>query len=168
MTTPRATVEKRIVARKMSLKRPIRLRMIPRMAAVAITRPNTCPARLTGDCGLGAAPGCLLKRSKLISIPERNISIMTPIVDIMFSVAFGDTILKRLLPRTIPVTISATAVGTLEILKRAITNGMIRAATITIKSESCSIMFRFLHPKIRFLLYNSHAACKIVIFYSKL
>lgn len=93
---------------------------------------------------------------------------MTPIVDIMFSVAFGVTMLKRLLPRIIPVTISATAVGTLEILKRAITNGMIRAATITMRSESCSIMFRFLHQKIRFLLYNSHAACKIVIFYSKL
>ena len=156
ITTPRATVEKRIVAKKTSWKRPIWLRMIPRMAALTMTRPNACPARLTGDFGLGAAPGCFLKRSKLISIPDRNISIMTPIVDIMLNASVVVTIPKRLLPRIIPVTISATAVGTLEMLNRAITSGISRAATITISMDSCSITFASYSSKIIFpIIYQA-------------
>ena len=150
ITTPRATVEKIIVANKISLNK-CKLLIIKAITNEEITmRPNACEAIITGDLLSRFFPGVLRNRSKLISIPDKNINIITPNDDKKFNVQLGLTILKKLFPRIIPVIISAMAVGIEETLNRAIIIGIINAANITINSDNCCI-FSFSLP----ILYSN-------------
>ena len=120
----------------------MKYRMTPKIKAVMITAVKLSTAIETGDLASRFfCPGSFLKRSKLISIPERNIKIITPKLESSVNEDVSWTILKALFPRRIPATISATAVGTLETLNRAIAIGIISAANIIISIDNCCIIF---------------------------
>ena len=140
ITTPSATVEKMIVANRTSLNIPVAFNAIPRINAVSMMPTNEATARLTGDFLSLGAPGRFLNKLKLISIPDKNIKTITPRLDKKVRSRVCTTRLKPLLPKMMPTIISATAVGTLATLKRAINIGISRAENIIINIESCSII----------------------------
>ena len=99
------------------------------------------PAKATEAKRTGEAVACSsllpgLKRPKSISIPDKNINKMTPRSESNVRVSVWWTKFRPDCPRIIPTTISATAVGTLVILKRAIIIGITRAANMTINIDN--------------------------------
>ena len=99
------------------------------------------------------------KRSKLISIPDKNISKVTPRFDKNVKSCVETTMLKPLEPTIIPTIISAIAVGTVLILKRAIKIGITSANKTTKNSDNCAIyspLFTFNTRIIQKIRLNSH------------
>ena len=89
---------------------------------------------------LDSGKSFFLKRSKLISIPDRNISKITPKFDRSDTLLVIFMVSNKLFPRIIPVTISATAVGIALILNRAITIGITKAAKLTINIDRSTFL----------------------------
>lgn len=148
ITTPRATVIKIIAASITSLKRPTSFKTKASTTAVTTMLINAVTAVFNGstvfpDCDFPLGLFFLVNKSKLISIPDRNISKITPRFDKKVKSWVAETRLKPLDPMIMPTMISATAVGTLLIWKRAIKIGITNANKTTKNSDNCAIILPF-------------------------
>ena len=150
ITTPRATVIKIIAASITSLNKPIHFKTKAKATAMTTIPLKAITAVFSGStifpaCDLPFGLFFLCNKSKSISIPDKNISKITPRLDKKVRSCVEEIRLKPLDPMIIPTIISATAVGTLLIWKRAINIGMINANNTTKNSDNCAISLPFSH-----------------------
>lgn len=134
-----------IIASITSLKSPINFNISAKISAITVIVAKEKTAIRAGLTLLGLVSGksFFLNKSKLISIPERNISNITPKFDRSDTLLVILIVFNKLLPKIIPVTISATAVGIALILNRAIIIGITRAARLTINRDKSTFFLPY-------------------------